>query len=53
MTRRRAGPRRNRGTRTSYEKTGRTEEELMHEDFGQIHDVNNPPEKEVGKHGKP
>jgi hypothetical protein len=31
----------------------RTEEELMHEDFGQIHDVNNTPEKEVGKHGKP
>jgi hypothetical protein len=35
-------------------KAGRTEEELMmHEDFGQIHDVSSPPEKEVVKHGKP
>jgi hypothetical protein len=35
------------------EKTGRTEEELRHEDFVQIHDGHNPPEKEVGQHGKP
>jgi hypothetical protein len=28
-------------------KTGRTEEETRHEDFVQIHDVNNPPEKTV------
>jgi hypothetical protein len=38
---------------TRVSKTGRTEEEPMHEDFGQIHNVNNPPEKKVGKHGKP
>jgi hypothetical protein len=29
------------------EKTGQTEEEPMHEDFGQIHDLKNPQEKEV------
>jgi hypothetical protein len=38
---------------TRASKTGRTEEEPMHEDFRQIHNVNNPPEKEVSKHGKP
>jgi hypothetical protein len=35
------------------EKTGRTEEEPMHEDFVQIHNINNPPEKQVVNHGKP
>jgi hypothetical protein len=35
------------------EKTGQTEEEPMHEDFVQIHDINNPPEKQVVNHGKP
>jgi hypothetical protein len=35
------------------EKTGQTEEEPTQEDFMQIGDINNPPEKQVVYHGKP